>query len=577
MHEIVSVIQKIVQRHWLAIPFFLLFFFLLLRNPFSERTLIPNLEPYPDSFHYIDGAMSFLSGYGFVIEREGRTIDPSVPPLYSLVLSPVFIFIPDVRAFYFTNVGLAFLSLWIFYELVRRLFSHRVVQAFILFLYVTSFPVYWFPTLAMAENLLLPIFLTAVLLLTIRVTPKRALLAGAIAVTFYATKYASLPLSLSFPVLYAIKLSILSMQRKGKRNETLWAKIQKEKQVWVSFFLSLAVFGGAFLLYEKIAEGQTIVERLFNVFVYVFFPQPSIESATTEQIGQPTVTRDVFFSTKFMAENTAYYTKWLLGEPITVLWKQLTILPRFLAILSCIGLVVTATRRSTQFVALSLLTMLCSVMVFMSVFYVYDGRYFFIAIPSLFLGAGFFFSLLFDLFPKRQKLLSLLTLIVFGVIFILTAAQLKFAILLNLKYAETPWYYISVRALDQYIREHNNVFPKTPVVISSLPPYLIDAYAKEEMIILPLHKEQEFRSHPEAAWGDVDVTNLIGEYRKFLSQGHPVLLMEYGLGNEGYLHQAFDAVVSQFSTHKVFSGCHDLCDIYELTATASSAKEDVRP
>ena len=47
----------------------LTFTLLLLKNPFSERNLISNLEPYPDTIHYINPALSFIKGNGFIVER----------------------------------------------------------------------------------------------------------------------------------------------------------------------------------------------------------------------------------------------------------------------------------------------------------------------------------------------------------------------------------------------------------------------------------------------------------------------------------------------------------------------------
>ena len=102
------------KRHWVFWVTLCLFILLLAKNPFSIRTLIPNFEPYPDTIHYINSAQSFIRGHGLQIWREGRILKTTVPPLYSLVLIPIFLINIDARMFYFANVFLAFGSFLFF-------------------------------------------------------------------------------------------------------------------------------------------------------------------------------------------------------------------------------------------------------------------------------------------------------------------------------------------------------------------------------------------------------------------------------------------------------------------------------
>ena len=112
----------------------LLFALLVFKNPFSERTLIPNFEPYPDTFNYINPALSLITGKGFNISREGRIIKPNVPPLYSLSLLPAFIIKPDPRMAYYGNATLAFISLLFFWLILRRIFVNKFVIFLLLIL-----------------------------------------------------------------------------------------------------------------------------------------------------------------------------------------------------------------------------------------------------------------------------------------------------------------------------------------------------------------------------------------------------------------------------------------------------------
>ena len=104
----------------LCISMVLLFALLIYKNPFSQRTLIPNFEPFPDTFHYINPALSLLKGNGFSINRDGRVIRPNVPPLYSLSLIPAFAIKLDPRISYYSNAALAFISLFLFWSILKN-------------------------------------------------------------------------------------------------------------------------------------------------------------------------------------------------------------------------------------------------------------------------------------------------------------------------------------------------------------------------------------------------------------------------------------------------------------------------
>src|SRR5258708_7892725 len=200
--NVIYKIRSFFFRYWMVLLPALLFGLLLLRNPYSDRTLIPNLEPYPDSIHYISPALGLLRGQGLNINREGRKLLPGVPPLYSLVLVPGFILNQDVRTFYIVNIVLAFVAFFFFYLIVAKITSNKFFLFLLMCLYATNYTLYWFPELAMAENLILPLILVALYLLVSPVTSRKAFLAGAIAFSFFPTKFASLPLCFAFPFFY---------------------------------------------------------------------------------------------------------------------------------------------------------------------------------------------------------------------------------------------------------------------------------------------------------------------------------------------------------------------------------------
>lgn len=550
---IITAIRNSVQRHWAFLLPFVLFSLLLLRNPYSDRNLISNLEPYPDSIHYISPALGLVQGQGFMINREGRELLPGVPPLYSLTLTLGFILNQDVRTFYFVNIMLALTSFGLFYLIISKITPNTFFQFLVLSLFATNFTLYWFPMLAMAENLILPLILGAIYILMIPFTRKSAFLIGAISASFYAAKFASLPLSVAVPFLYFLKV-LFSKQSKNKKN------------IFLSFFISLGIWGGAYLLYEYVVRNNNLVGGLLGLFWAMFAPKKVMSAVS----GGPQ--SGGFFSLQYIGSNLSAYGRWLLGDPIYILWKNIAIMPKYLAIIAWMGSVGSLFTKRRAF-ALMLLVLLAFNMLFMMTFYAADGRYFIIAIPIMLLNLALCFSFIQERLKGNGKSIAyaavVLACLVAGAS---SLKRVKFDVMLNLRHAETPWYHISITTFDSYLKDHSSEFAKEPVVISALPPYLVDFYSTQKSILLPLSPGQEFQTHKIKAWGEHDYTHLPQEYARYFADGHPVFLTSYGLGNEKYLHEAFDSLLAQFTFKKVQDGCYTLCDVYQMIGTLPASK-----
>lgn len=523
-----------------------IFAVMLARNPYSLRTLIANLEPYPDSIHYLNPAMSFARGDGMYITREDRKLLPVVPPMYSLTMVPVYLLSSDVRSFYFVNVGLAFLSLFFFYLILQKVFKgHRLLIFSLLFLYVTNHLLSWFPSLAMAENLLLPIILASVYLLLEPPSRKSAILLPGLAVACYATKYASLPVAVCIPLLLALRI----FRMKHRANKIM---------IGATFVAACAGWGGLYLLYDYFVRDGNLIPGLFGILIGVFSPKSINEAVTTD------VQKGSIFSVAHARENVRDYVGWLRGREMMILWKRIALLPQFLALPAMFGLFVSlfTKRRLLSFVWLSFISFTIFIMM---IFYVADGRYLLFALPAVIIGVGLFCVWVSERFPiHAQKILLVLPLALISLYTVTQISRLKFDVMLNLRYTESPWYYTSIRTFDEYLASHRSEFAQQPVVISSLPPYIIDFYATQDFMILPLSANQEFQAHKFEAWGDHNYDNLPGEYAKYLAAGHPVFLTKYGLGNVSFLHDAYDAMFERFELEKVVDGCHSTCDMYRV-------------
>lgn len=531
--------SKLTQVKFFLLYAFILFGFLLLRDPFSQRTLIPNFEPYPDTIHYVTSARSFLSGQGLKITREGKGFSPNVPPLYSLVLVPFFAIYNDPRFFYLANVLLSFLSLSVFYLILRKITPNKWIIGLSLLLYVTNYFLYWYPSLAMAENLTFPLFLAGILLLISKITTKNIVLAGGLAVSFYAAKYVNAPMSLFYSLLYGGKIMVEKIKWKRKFRKSFL------------FLLSLIFFITLIFAYEYSKQGINPLAGLFGF---------------SADLKTGTAAASSWFSKEYFYTNFSQYLSVLKGAPMRFLWDFTPIVPPWLAIMSLIGLFVGLVKKKFRLVSTALLVMLFGQMFFVSTFYAADARYIFHAIPTLLLGFVFFLTFASSLFKKikLEKLFYVFLLGLFVFYSATNAIRIKSQVSLNLKYAEVPWYYISVLKLNEYFTEDKIVDGEKPVVISSMVPHFIDFYSNGNYELLPLSDQQAFWRQRNIVWGENDYSDLVDLYKRYLREGRQLYIAKYGLGNENYLHAVFNEVENRFKLTEVASGCFDLCNIYKV-------------
>lgn len=530
----------------------IIFFLLLFRNPFSQRTLIPNFEPFPDTFHYVTAAISLINGEGLNITREGRKMTPSVAPLYSIVLLPSYFIKDDPRMFYFINIILSFLSFVLFYLILKKIIQNLWIIGFVLFLYTTNYFLYWYPTLAMAENLILPLFLAAIWLLIGPLKLKYLVFAGIVSISFYATKYASIPLTVSFSALYFLKIVVVnSLKSVSKRN--------------LAFFIgSILISYSIFFIFEY-SRGNNLLNVLvaFKNIILTMIPINSGNSGS----GISSQSSSPWFSPQFISVNISHYWNSLIGGSERFLWDFTPLVPKFVAILGLFGLGVGVFIRRYSFISFSLIIMLGSTVFFMSNFYAVDMRYIYHAIPTLLLGFGIFLSLIKNWLDKKKLTAFFYVLIVFLAAYYLVfggAVRIKKQIMLNLKYSETPWYYISVLELNSYFTPDKIVNNKKPILISAMAPYLIDYFSNKNYTLLPLSKDQEFRQKWEIVWGPNDYSDLTKLYYQYLNNGYSLYVGRYGIGNVIYLNEEFNNLTNNFNMVKVKTACYEQCNIYKL-------------
>lgn len=538
MKKLIQLFNSLFIPKYVLLGAFLLFSLLLFRNPFSLRTLIGNMEPYPDVLHYVTPARSLATGGPFKLTREYGELNPVVAPLYSIYLVPFYLINSDARMYYFANVLLSLLSVFLFYKVILKLTKSIWIIGFSLFLFVTNYYLYWYPTWAMAENMVIPLFLLGAYLFLEKVNFHSILAASFVGIAFYATKYAYIPLTFFFSLSYFLKILI----QKKDRPKNL---------------LTLIIFSILFL----------IPTLLYGYFIQGINPFGDLFGQIISLADKPTIitpSENPWFSKMYFGNNFDFYLSAIQGYVRRFLWEFKPLYPRWIFFAGSLGLILSLFTKKFRVFSVFLLILLFSQVIFMSTFYSADARYIFHAIPVLYLGVSLIFILLLQ-FLKEKKAARVFYVLYSGV-FLFYISQsflsIKNQIVLNLKYAETPWTYISVQKINGYFSEKES---KRPIVITPLPPYYVDYFSNGNYELLPLSPQQDFRQQRELVWGPGDYSDFISLYKTHLTNGRVVFLATYGIGNEAYMHEAVNDIFNNFVEEEVVNDCFNLCRIYKLS------------
>ncbi len=409
----------------------------------------------------------------------------------------------------------------------------------------------------MAENLTLTLCLGAVFLLLSKPSIFNSMFVAFLIVAIYATKYASIPISIMVILMFLLKIF----------TEHLTAS---KKKLFLSFLIFLAIFYALLAIGETAIKGKNFLDQLSS-FIEIFYksiPKNNTEAAIVSVSGKSS-----WFGIEYISRNIPIYIKALCGGSMRFLWDSTPIIPGFVGILGSIGIIWNIFRKQYRFACISLFVFVLTSVMFMSTFYTYDARYIYIVIPILIIGFGIFLiSIENKLFKNRRFIINFLVLTVIAFYLGTNFMRIKSQISLNLRYAETPWYYVAVLKMNEYFTKDKIVDRKKPVLISALPPFLIDYYTNKNYSLLPLSYEQEFRSMKELVWGPNDYSNLPKLYAKYLNEGYDLYVSRSGLGNEGYTNRDFNAIVAEFDTNLVQFGCFDQCNIYSVKLKQKNAR-----
>lgn len=500
----------------------LIFLILSVKDPFSTFNNISDLEPNPDALHYLNSVKTFIHGRGLNLSYQGRITSTNVPPLYSLSLLPLYLIFNDPRSFYFINILFSISSIFIFYLIFKRLKLNIFVFAFSLAAITTNFIIYWYPQVAMAENLLIPLFLLSIYLVLFPVTKKNLLLVILLSIAMVLTKYVAILLSLSLLLVYTIKIF--------KEDSNL----KKPILILLSFCLGLILSTQAL---DYINHKTSFIIAFFN---------------------------SSYFSFKYTNSNVPQFLAGLFGGEIRVAGIYPNLLPWIIGMFTIPALIFNFFDKRNQELHSYLFCSALSTFFFLCVFFIADARYFFPIVFISILSFAIFLNNLYTFFRKQEKsyINSLIIVFIFSGLILSQFNQIKNQILSNFINPNPPISYLTVQNFNSYFKEN---LSKKPVVVTTLTPYFVDFYSNSNYDLLPLSYLQYFTDRPESVWGKDDYSNYLNLYKKLLDEKTDVYISDYKTDPSHFYSFDYLKIKDNFNFEKVAQGCEGKCNLYKLS------------
>lgn len=413
-----------------------IFLLLAYKKPWGDFSLTANLEPYPDSLFYSIPAWNMAIGKGFNLNVAGYEVRIITPPLYSFYLIPFFALFKDILIFYYANVLLALITIILFYSWLKRKFVNHKNKYWLVFLgtfvLVTNYYFYYLPSLLMAENISLVLFMALIFSLEIKERDKRIALISTFGILLLMVKMSNLPITLTVLIILVID----------------WSHDRKIKYLVIPFIVNLVVLG-----YLMISN---------------FFGKGMVNAA-----GQS-------FGLKYIIPNLGFYIESIFGGTTRYLWNNQPLYSPMIGVLMFIGVAVSLgvkELREWRYVLISM-----GLIGFMSTFYYPDLRYVLILLPL--------FIYWFLVPVSRIKLNNKLVVIIVFTLFMLWSKKyiiIKQQIGLNFRHKETAWNYLAVLNLNKMVPKNTDTY-----VASFLPVQYIYPFWKGQLLYLPISPNQQF-------------------------------------------------------------------------------------
>lgn len=480
---------------------FVIYLLLAYKDPYSSRTLVSNLEPYPDTFYYSIPAWNLVHGKGLVMYDGVKTSNWITPPVYTLYLVPFFAITRDVRSYYFANILLGLGSLLVFYKLVRLIYNDKWwLSVGSLFFLATNYYFYTVSSLLMAENIsiflvLLGVYLCAKLEGKGRLSP---ILLSIVSLLILLTKFSNLSLAV---VLFTFGL---------------WRALALKSRSLIQFICY-------------------ILPLLLSIF-YIKF--------SGIMHGQVNTRPEVGFSSIYFVKNLVFYVFTMFGGETKYLWFANPFGWKIVLWFGLTGLLLAFFVKKDRYLVKPAVTLIFSLVIFMAFFYFPDARYIQTLLPLILIFCLYLFRFL----PASFSRVSVLGFLI--IYALLNVRDWKYQIALNTKYAEVPWNYIGIQQVNRYFEHRPD---EQAVVFSFLPRYMYYYFSNNMYRFEPILSDGRF---------DIEV-DVIKRIEALLYEGKKLYLTEAYKGNQRDLSQRImKDIGSRYRLETVDEGCYSSCNIY---------------
>lgn len=536
------------RRHPVLIFGLILLLLLMWRQPFSPTNSLANLEPFPDTIYYLSGAQNIARDLSFNLNRTGVEIRSPVPVLYSLVLSPLFLVFSDPRSFYLGNMLLALASATLFYFVLERTVAKRGIKTIVFLLFVANPVLSWYPTLAMAENLVLPLFLAWYWLLLAPVTSRRLVLAGVLPLLLLGAKISMVPFVPLLGLAYAGKIWLETT----KRREIL-KRLGILAVVMVLANVALVRLDGRLKHFEPGSQEKNPLRSHYQTYTASLVQTPE----ASEHVA--------FWSLDYLNKNLPLYLGTITGGQVPLLQAPFRIMPHLLGPLVALALAANVVL-NPALGGFNLLLVGTALPLF-ATFFVVDFRYIYFLLPVFYLTAALFWQGLARYLAPRPywRVLYFGTGLLFVGSLFTRAVFVTDRIKANLTPSETAVNYRILTAFNDYFAPDRFSAGPKPKLLTVIPPFYFDYFSSGRYEVLPLSAHLYITPDPTALYGDYDWTSLTGLYQSFLDQGIEVYASPVAdQVREEYVRD-WSQIVRTFKLEPVTVDCANLCKLYRLT------------
>jgi hypothetical protein len=494
---------------WLTLGLYLTITLIALLDP---NHFLYNLEPYPDGILYALSGKNFWLGKGLKLIFSFGEKTNWVPPIYSLLLGLSELAFPQPFAFYLMNVFIGIGTITIFYFLITKTTKTKLTQLLAMLVLLSHSLIFFLPTIPMTENLTLMLFIAFIASFFID-GYKKYLLLALIFVTALFTRYSI------FPILMAgvLIIPLLFLQ-----------KVNLKKKLSIIFFTT-ALFLLAFLFLS--------ISKI-NTFGFL----QSVLNNTSPWQG-----------TRFIYSNLINYSRMLLFNKGLFLWLNIGLTNFIFFGLFLASLIVMWKKKLwTKFWLLTVLFL--AQLPLQLVFYVADARYLIYSIPLIVLGVVW----LIDALPQKKKIL--IPLAILGIVLQLFMQRnlVKQLIADNLLGRSTAWQY-------EAILHFNNTLNDNELLITALPPFLVDVYQTKNYRVLPLSYTQEFMNKKQHIWGnDINYENLSITYKNWIDDGKTIYISNAYITHSPEVISDFERYREEFNLEPITTACEGACNVFKL-------------